>query len=107
MVNRKTYASNTDPTNAPNTESPHNTTVITFNDIETAFASKSMKELMQGYLIFSLCSIRYLTANGPKLYNIVHRTFGTTITNFLIKYTFFNYFCLGQSTDDIKPTIKR
>lgn len=58
-----------------------NDTIIYFNDPKVAFCIRSFKELVQGYIIFSLCSIRYLTANGPKLYKTFRNIFGSRITN--------------------------
>ena len=78
---------------------------INFNDSKTSFSSKTLSELVLSYGIFSLCTINPLVKNSQHLINLSYSVLGNTLTDSLVKKTFFAQFCGGENTNDLKPCI--
>ena len=79
---------------------------INFNDTKVFFKSKSTIELFRGLLVFSLCRINVLVSKSEQLMKLSYHMLGSTITDKLLKLTFFGHFCAGEDEVSIKPTLK-
>jgi proline dehydrogenase len=80
---------------------------IDFNDSATSFKSKSLTELVRGYLVFQTCRIKFLVNNSEAMVGASYSILGDRITDFVLRKTFFGHFCAGSDTTDMEPTIRR
>lgn len=48
----------------------------------------------------------WLVENAHSLISYSYKIFGDSITNAVLKKTFFGHFCAGENEDDIRPTVK-
>ena len=78
---------------------------VDFTNPETAFGNKSMFELIRSYTIFRLCTIGPLVRNADKVLTFTRTVFGGTLTDAVVKQTFFKHFCGGETVDDLRPCI--
>jgi proline dehydrogenase len=80
---------------------------INFNDAQTSFRSKSFLELLRAYAVFKVCSTRSIVSRAEDLTKLSYRVLGETLTDFVMRRTFFGHFCAGEHTVDMGPTINR
>lgn len=103
------HPSNTLTTSAgggkPNT--PDAVKVLDFSNYESAFKHKSTMELVRAYCIFNLCRFRPLVMHGESLLKVSNSVFGATITNGIVRHSFFNHFCGGEDEVGILPVVHR
>lgn len=89
----------------------HNTTpklaTIDFSDGKSAFQNRTTLELSRSYVVFRLCTIQPLVKNANTLLSTSYRIFGKTLTNAIVKRTFFAQFVAGEDENDIKPALGR
>jgi len=78
-----------------------------FNDPKSAHETKSFSELLSSLVVFRLCRMPMLVHNSEFLMSVSNNILGTTITNTIVKNTFFKQFCAGESATDIKPTLSK
>ena len=78
-----------------------------FNDPKSANETKSFSELLSSLVVFRLCRFPILVNNSESLLKVSNNVLGATITNTIVKNTFFKQFCAGESATDIKPTISK
>ena len=76
-----------------------------FNDAQSAFESKSTKNLLRASLVYTLCGIKPLVNNAEPLLKMTRKVFGDTITDFLLKATLFGHFCAGEDEERLGPVI--
>lgn len=76
-----------------------------FDDPRSAHGSKSTSSILRALAVFQICRIRFLVKNADTLLNISSRVFGTTITNGIMKHTFFRHFCAGEDSVGMMPVI--
>lgn len=70
--------------------------LIDFSDTKTAFRTKSFKDLLRGQIVFSTCQIAPIVNHADKLLKLSNKIFGSTITEFFIKPSYFDHFCAGE-----------
>lgn len=80
---------------------------IDFTRVENAFKTKSNIEIIRAYAVFSTCLIPPLVNNATSLLSFSNKVFGKSITNFVMKLTFFGHFCGGEDEEKISPTVER
>jgi proline dehydrogenase len=80
---------------------------ISFNTVKRAFVIKSDYELIRSLAVFRLCAWPWLVAHARTLLNVSYSVLGHTITNFILKRTFFAHFCAGEDGNEIGPVIQR
>lgn len=80
---------------------------VNFNDSKLCFQSKSVSELLRAYLVFQLCRSRLLVQNAEILVDTSYKYLGNTVTDTVLRWTFFGHFCAGQNTADMTPAITR
>jgi len=81
-----------------------NKSIVSFNDTETAFRSKSNADLNRANWLFRLLSYNWLVQISPALVNIalwLHLPIKG-----IIRATAFRHFCGGESIDQCKSTIE-
>lgn len=81
--------------------------LINFNDTKSTFESKSFFELIKGYIVYKTCTYPILVKYSEKLIRTSYKLLGTTLTDFILKLTFFSQFCAGENEIKIEPTIKK
>lgn len=82
-----------------------NKSIVSFNDTETAFRSKSNADLNRAYWLFKLLSFNWLVQASPVLVKIalwLHLPIKG-----LIRATAFRHFCGGESIDSCNATIDK
>ena len=78
---------------------------INFTDSASAHGSKSTFELLRAIAVFKLCQLPFVVKHAESLLNLSSKILGNTITNGLVKHTFFQHFCAGEDSIDMKPVI--
>mmetsp|Transcript_23872 Transcript_23872/g.70469 ORF Transcript_23872/g.70469 Transcript_23872/m.70469 type:complete len:332 (-) Transcript_23872:1074-2069(-) len=78
-----------------------------FNDPESTHGSKSVIELARAILIYQLCRFHPIVDNAESLMNLSSTVFGSTLTDLVMKTTFFKHFCAGEDEKSIEPAIKK
>ena len=83
----------------------HAPPVINFEDSASAHGSKSTFELVRAITVFKLCRLPFLVKHAEGLLDLSTKILGSTITNSVVKHTFFKHFCAGEDSVDMKPVI--
>jgi proline dehydrogenase len=97
----ETYYENVD--DSPRTVNP----VPDFNDIQSAYQSKSTNELLRAAACFRLCQVPILVPNAEKLLKMSRRIITPTATDLLLKATMYGHFCAGEDQERIQPVVKK
>ncbi len=79
---------------------------IDFSDPKVSFKSKSFGQLLRGQLVFTSCQIKPVVKHAEPLMKLSYKVLGGTITDKLLKLSFFGHFCAGEDEITIKPTVK-
>ncbi|CAJ1366335.1 unnamed protein product [Effrenium voratum] len=74
-----------------------------FTDATAAFESKNRWELFRAWCIFQTCAIGPIVRHCDTLYEYSVKILGARLTHFLLKKTFFEHFCAGVNSEDIRP----
>lgn len=74
-----------------------------FQNAEIAFASKTTFELLRTWLIFRVCALGPVVRHCDSLYALGLKVVGGTVTHGVLRHTFFNHFCAGETVPDITP----
>jgi proline dehydrogenase len=90
---------------SPNPTPPSSSTVIDFQNTKSIFESKSFSELIRGYVVFKTCEFPFLVSNAQTLITTSYKYLGKSLTDFVLKLSFFSHFCAGETTEGIKPVI--
>jgi len=72
---------------------PPHTNVLNFEDTRTAFKDKSLLDLVLAYSVFTACKLPWLVNNADSVYKTARKVFGATLTDGVVKRTFFKHFC--------------
>eukprot|EP00045_Choanoeca_perplexa_P008144 m.74701 g.74701 ORF g.74701 m.74701 type:complete len:556 (+) comp14373_c0_seq1:211-1878(+) len=83
---------------------PPHTNVLDFDDTQTAFKDKSLSDLLLGCAVFTACKIPWIVNNADALYKTTRRVFGASLTDGVVKRTFFKHFCGGETEADLTET---
>jgi proline dehydrogenase len=79
---------------------------LSFEDSKTAFKAKSNLDLLRGYLVFQLCSIKFLVDNQKRILDMTRMVFGKRLFSMLMKSTFYGHFVAGQDQHDIRKNVE-
>jgi proline dehydrogenase len=66
---------------------------------------KSIPQIFKSLIVFHLCKQPYLIQHADQIIDYSNKVFGQTITNSLIRHTFFAQFCAGENENDILPIL--
>jgi proline dehydrogenase len=80
--------------------------IISFQETEKIFKSKSNKELLRAYGVFRICQFPTLVKYSEKLVKMAYTFPGKSITNNFLRSTFFGHFCAGENASEIQPVIR-
>lgn len=97
-------SSNPLPQQAQHNE-PLSSKKINFADSASAHGSKTTFELVRAIAVFRTCQLPFFIKHAESLLNISTKILGSNITNGLVKHTFFNHFCAGEDSLDMRPVI--
>mmetsp|Transcript_4162 Transcript_4162/g.9343 ORF Transcript_4162/g.9343 Transcript_4162/m.9343 type:complete len:609 (-) Transcript_4162:253-2079(-) len=84
---------------------PSSPSRINFSDSVSAHGSKTTLDLFRAIAVFKACQLEFLVKHAEALLNASRTLLGSTLTNSLVKYTFFRHFCAGENSADMKPVI--
>lgn len=76
-------------------------------DVKQAFVSRTTPEVVRAALIFKLCQMPVIVKNSSKLIDASYNVLGDSVTNKLLKATFFGHFCGGEDGESIKTVINK
>ena len=77
-----------------------------FRNTKLAYDSKATTELVRAALCLRLCRLPYLVENAENILNMSRSILGGTITDAVVRSTFFRHFCAGEHEKDIRPVVK-
>ena len=78
-----------------------------FND-DTTYRQRSTWYLIKALVLLRLCSVNYLAMNSVQVLKKIEKVLGTRLTyNFLVKKSFYNYFCAGENDQELRETIQK
>eukprot|EP00571_Detonula_confervacea_P002260 CAMPEP_0172329058 /NCGR_PEP_ID=MMETSP1058-20130122/60674_1 /TAXON_ID=83371 /ORGANISM="Detonula confervacea, Strain CCMP 353" /LENGTH=588 /DNA_ID=CAMNT_0013046205 /DNA_START=387 /DNA_END=2153 /DNA_ORIENTATION=+ len=78
---------------------------LNFSDSASAHGSKSTFEILRAIAIFNACQLPFLVKYAGTLIDLSTKVLGSTVTNAVVKNTFFAHFCAGEDSEDMKPVI--
>jgi proline dehydrogenase len=79
---------------------------LTFEDSKTAFKAKSNLDLLRGYIVFQLCSFKFLVDNQKRILDLTRKVFGKHLFGLIMRSTFYGHFVAGQDQRDIRPNVE-
>ncbi|KAG5502213.1 hypothetical protein GH5_05166 [Leishmania sp. Ghana 2012 LV757] len=78
-----------------------------FND-DTTYRQRSTWYLIKALVLLRLCSVSYLAMNSVPLLKKVEKVLGSRFTyNFLVKKSFYSYFCAGENDQELRDTVHK
>ena len=80
---------------------------VDFTDATSAHGSKSTFEILRAIAVFNACQFPWLVKHAEGLLGLSTKLLGSTITNTVVKQTFFKHFCAGEDSFDMKPVIDK
>jgi proline dehydrogenase len=78
---------------------------IDFSDTKLIFESKSTFSLVRAYFVFQSCRIQSIVDNAEKLLRASYSILGDTLTDKILKKTYFAHFCAGEDEREIIPVV--
>eukprot|EP00922_Rhytidocystis_sp_ex-Travisia-forbesii_P044436 GHVS01066282.1.p1 GENE.GHVS01066282.1~~GHVS01066282.1.p1 ORF type:complete len:606 (+),score=62.34 GHVS01066282.1:96-1913(+) len=72
----------------------------------SAFRSASSAKLLGTIMIFAACKVKPVVNRSEALLSLSNRVLGATITNAVMRKTFFAHFCGGESSQNVTGTIE-
>lgn len=98
----------TSPESTPSPQSLTETNPMPqFDDTQSAFASKTITELLTAAVAFSLCQCQPLVKHAEQLLTLFRRIGGDRLTDGILKVTLFSHFCAGEDETRIQPAIAK
>jgi proline dehydrogenase len=76
-----------------------------FDDSRAAHGPKHVLHLMRAIAVLNVCKIGPLVLHSAFLINLSYKVLGKTVTNALLKPTFYQHFCAGEDSERMAPTI--
>lgn len=80
---------------------------VNFSDSASAHGNKSTYQLIRAIAVFKACHFPLLVKHAEGLIGMSEKVLGSTITNTLVKHSFFGHFCAGEDSADMKPVIDK
>jgi hypothetical protein len=77
-----------------------------FTNAQAAYATKTTRQLVRAYVVFTLCRIPILVRHAESVLQTCRRVLGDRFTDFILKQTMFGHFCAGENETSIVPTIQ-
>ena len=83
------------------------TAALNFDSPQSAHGSKTTTDLLRAILVYTSCQIRPLVDHAGSLINLSRMVFGNTLTDAVLRQTFYKHFCAGKDTETIRPKIEQ
>lgn len=80
---------------------------LTFDNAKEAYLSKTNSELIRGYLVFQMCSLKLLVEHNKKILKLARSVLGKTLFEKVMKGTFYGHFVAGEDPERIRPVLDR
>jgi proline dehydrogenase len=77
-----------------------------FTDTKIAYANKSNLDLLRGVFVLMTCH-EFVVRHADQLLHFSKTFLGNTVTNALVRATFFRHFCAGESEKEALKTMKK
>ncbi len=94
------------PIKATTTTTNKTTPAVDFGDTAVAYRSLATSDLVRAYLVFRACGLRALVTHADSLLRAAYTVLGTSLTEALVKATFFRHFCAGETAQGIRPRVE-
>ncbi len=82
-------------------------TPLRFDDPKLVFSSRSTAELLRAALVFRVAGIPWVVRNARRLVRGSYAVLGTTVTEAVLRATFFSHFCGGTDLESVTPTVHK
>lgn len=79
---------------------------IDFTNSASAHGSKSTLQLLRALAVFQTCRIPFVVRHAESLLKLSTAVLGTTLSNEVVKHTFFGHFCAGEHSAGMMPVIE-
>jgi len=79
--------------------------VIDFTDSEVAYAGLTTTDILRALMVFRVCSTRPIVQNADTVMKYAYKVLGRTITDTMVRHTFFRHFCAGETHESIRPRV--
>ncbi|CAH1801476.1 unnamed protein product [Owenia fusiformis] len=80
---------------------------LQFKDIDAAYKTKSTWEIIRALVILRTCSYNYFVDNSVKFLGLSQRFLGRSLTDFVVKPTFYGHFVAGDTPESITSTVRK
>ncbi|KNC54025.1 proline dehydrogenase 1 [Thecamonas trahens ATCC 50062] len=80
---------------------------LRFDDVKLAYGKQSTWHLLRALAVFTLCSSETIVAKSEDLLALSNKIFGKSLTEAVMRSTFFAHFCAGETGADIQPVVMR
>ena len=80
---------------------------LDFDNPREAMKRKSTAELWRALAVFNICSMGFIVKRSRAMLNLSNKMLGTSMTNWILRKTFFGHFCAGEDGVTIQPAIRR
>ena len=78
---------------------------LNFDDPKEVYKSKSTGDILRSLLVFRICKMSLLVRYADTLLAASRKVFGSTLTHWGVKHTFYREFVAGPDADGIKPVL--
>uniref|UniRef100_A0A7S1SX85 Proline dehydrogenase n=1 Tax=Tetraselmis chuii TaxID=63592 RepID=A0A7S1SX85_9CHLO len=72
-----------------------------------AYQSQTIPELLRSISIFTTCKQRWLVRNAEQILKTSAAALSQTLTDAVVKQTFFKQFCAGENSDEVLPVMHK
>jgi len=80
--------------------------ILDFNNPQSAHGWKSNTDLLRSLVVYRTCRFPFILKHAATLLALSYKVFGSTITNVVVKATFFDHFCAGENVKSLKPKLE-
>lgn len=99
----------TNPQHPPRSSSSSSSSgsIVDFSNTQVAYATLSTTDLIRAYLVFKACAIKPLVMHADQVLQTSYRILGKTLTEAIVRHTFFRHFCAGETSKTIRPRVAK
>jgi len=95
------------PSRASSSSSSSSASVVDFSNTQVAYATLSTTDLIRAYLVFKACGIKPLLTHADQVLQTSYRILGKSLTEAIVRHTFFRHFCAGETSKTIRPRVAK
>mmetsp|Transcript_6889 Transcript_6889/g.19405 ORF Transcript_6889/g.19405 Transcript_6889/m.19405 type:complete len:188 (+) Transcript_6889:430-993(+) len=79
---------------------------LSLRDAMVAYKSRTAGDLLRAVAVFQSCKFPWLVKNAEGLLNTASQV-SKSLTDSVVKKTFFAHFCAGENEDEVKPVMQK